>query len=68
MKKLLGMMLVLMLLLGMTALVGVSYLIYAAVMGWRYVVEFEMDDRGLVHRQVASQARKARKLGLAAAA
>ena len=53
--------------LGMTALVGVGYLIYAAVMGGKYVVEFEMDEQGVTHRQIESQAKKARRLGRAAA-
>ena len=55
-------------LLGMTALVGVSYLIYAAVMGGKYVVEFEMDERGINHRQIPAQAEKAGKIGQAAVA
>ena len=50
---------------GMTALVGVSYLIYAAIMGGKYIVEFEMDEKGVLHRQVEAQAKKAR--GIAAA-
>ena len=40
MRKLLGMMLVLMLLLGMTALVGPGCLVYAAMMGGSYDVLF----------------------------
>ena len=55
-------------LLGMTVLVGVSYLIYAAVMGGKYVVEFEMDERGISHRQIPAQAEKAGKIGQAAVA
>lgn len=55
-------------LLGMTALVGVSYLIYAAVMGGKYIVEFEMDERGVNHRQIPAQAKKARRIGQAAIA
>ncbi len=55
-------------LLGMTVLVGVSYLIYAAVMGGKYVVEFEMDDRGINHRQIPAQAEKAENIGKAAMA
>ena len=50
-------------LLGMTALVGISYLIYAAIMGGKYIVEFEMDDDGVRHTQSASQAKKARRIG-----
>lgn len=53
------------LLLGMTAVVGLGYLIYAAIMGGKYIVEFEMDEKGVNHKQIASQARKAKKLGRA---
>ena len=53
-------------LLGMTALVGVSFLIYAAIMGGKYIVQFEMDETGITHRQISAQARKAQKLGAAA--
>jgi len=55
------------LLLGMTAVVGLGYLVYAAIMGGKYVVEFEMDEKGVNHRQIASQAEKAKKLGRATA-
>ena len=54
-------------LLGMIALVGVSYLIYAAIMGGKYSVIFEMDDKGVNHIQTARQAKKARGIGEAAA-
>ncbi|MBQ9510876.1 MAG: hypothetical protein IJR55_04205 [Clostridia bacterium] len=53
------------LLLGMTAVVGLGYLLYAAIMGGKYIVEFEMDEKGVNHKQIASQARKAKKLGRA---
>ncbi|MBR0466209.1 MAG: hypothetical protein IJJ40_01785 [Clostridia bacterium] len=53
------------LLLGITAVVGLGYLIYAAIMGGKYIVEFEMDEKGITHKQTASQARKAKKLGRA---
>ena len=53
---------------GMTALVTVGYLIYAAIMRGKYVVEFEMDEKGVLHRQVASQAKKSQKIGGAAMA
>ena len=52
-------------LIGMTVIVVVSYLIYAAVMGGSYIVEFEMDGKGISHRQIASQAKKARKIAAA---
>ena len=51
------------LLLGMTAVVGLGYLIYAAIMGGKYIVEFEMDEKGVNHKQIASQAKKAKKIG-----
>lgn len=51
------------LLLGMTALTGLGYLVYAAIMGGKYAVEFEMDENGVTHRQIALQAEKAKKLG-----
>ncbi|MBQ7715206.1 MAG: zinc ribbon domain-containing protein [Clostridia bacterium] len=47
---------------GMTALVGISYLIYAAIMGGKYCVIFEMDEAGVNHRQIPKQARKAEKI------
>ena len=50
-------------LLGMTALVAVGYLIYAAIMGGKYTVLFEMDENGVNHRQIRSQAKKAQIIG-----
>lgn len=50
---------------GMTVLVGISYLIYAAIMGGKYIVLFEMDESGVNHAQLPSQARKARRIGQA---
>lgn len=50
----------------MTGLVVISYLIYAAIMGGKYIVMFEMDDEGINHKQIEAQARKARKIGSAA--
>ena len=52
-------------LIGMTVIVVISYLIYAAVMGGSYIVEFEMDEKGIRHRQIASQAKKAKKIAAA---
>ena len=52
---------------GMTALVGISYLIYAAMMGGKYIVDFEMDGYGVKHAQTPAQAKKAKKIGQAAA-
>ena len=44
---------------GMTALVGISYLIYAAINGGKYCVIFEMDEQGINHKQMPRQAKKA---------
>lgn len=49
--------------LGMTALVGISYLIYSAIMGGKYCVLFEMDETGILHQQMPKQAKKATILG-----
>ncbi len=48
--------------LGMTALVAVGYLVYAAIMGGKYCVLFEMDENGVNHKQLPKQARKAEKI------
>ena len=53
-------------LLGMTVIVGISMLIYAAIMGGKYVVLFTMDENGINHEQVPTQAKKAKKIGEAA--
>ena len=45
--------------IGMTVVVGISYLIYAAVMGGKYIVLFEMDDKGINHIQHPKQVKKA---------
>ena len=52
---------------GMIVLTGISYLIYAAIMGGKYIVEFEMDEYGINHRQTEKQAKKARGIGAATA-
>lgn len=49
-------------LLGMTGVTLLGYLLYAAIMGGKYCVIFEMDDKGVSHKQVPTQAKKARKL------
>ena len=51
--------------IGMTAVSLLGYLVYAASMGGKYCVEFEMDEKGILHKQVPSQADKARKLSRA---
>lgn len=53
-------------LLVLIAIVLVSYLIYAAIMGGKYIVEFEMDETKVLHRQIAAQAKKAKKIAGAA--
>lgn len=52
-------------LIGMTVVVALGYLLYAAIMGGKYIVEFEMDEKGINHKQTASQAKKAKRLGQA---
>ena len=53
-------------LIGMTALTGLGYLLYALIMGGSYRVIFETDEQGVNHRQMPAQAKKARALGRAA--
>jgi len=48
--------------LGMTVLVAISCLIYAAMMGGRYSVLFEMDEDGINHKQMEYQKKKAEQL------
>jgi len=43
----------------MTVLVIISFLIYAAIMGGKYIVMFEMDENGIRHKQHPKQAKKA---------
>ena len=45
----------------------VAYLVVAASYGWRYMVLFEMDEAGVMHRQMKSQFKKAQALGWIAA-
>ena len=54
-------------LLGIFAgLLIIGYLVYAAVMGGKYAVDFTMDEKKLIHAQAESQAKKAKKIGTAA--
>ena len=46
-------------LIGMTVVIGLGYLIYAAIMGGKYSMLFEMDEVGINHKQMPNQARKA---------
>lgn len=41
------------------ALTVISYFIYAAIMGGKYCVVFEMDEKGIRHTQMAKQVKKA---------
>ena len=50
--------------LGVVVLTILGYLLYAAIMGGKYVVMFEMDDSGINHKQISSQAKKAKKIGM----
>lgn len=43
----------------------VSYLLYGIIMGGRYTILFEMDEKGIAHIQVPKEAKKVEKLGLA---
>ena len=52
--------------IGMTAISIISYLIYAGIMGGKYCVIFEMDEKGINHKQIPSQAEKAKKISEAA--
>lgn len=47
-------------LLGMTIITILGYLLYAAIMGGKYIAVFEMDDKGILHKQLPKQAKKAR--------
>ena len=48
--------------LGMAVLVAISCLIYAAMMGGKYSVLFEMDETGVNHKQVSWQANRAKQV------
>lgn len=49
--------------IGMTVVSALGYLLYAAMMGGKYIVLFEMDERGVVHKQMPKQAKKAELIG-----
>ena len=44
-------------------LIFIAFLIVAAINGWKYVVLFEMDDYGVLHRQMQKQLKKAKAIG-----
>ena len=48
---------------GIIVLTFLGYTIVAAMNGWKYVVLFEMDDNGLLHRQMKEQVKKAKAIG-----
>lgn len=54
--------------LGITVMVGAGYLVYAFIMGGQYLVLFEMDEKGVNHVQLPTQARKAGLISGATAA
>lgn len=50
----------------MSVVVFLGYALYAAMMGGKYIVIFEMDDNGVNHKQVPAQAKKAQRISKAA--
>ena len=48
----------------MFAVLAIGYAIYAIINGGKYCVAFEMDDKGLTHRQMPSQVKKAEVIGM----
>jgi len=48
--------------IGMTLVSALGYVIYALKMGGKYCVIFEMDEDGINHRQIDSQAEIAKKI------
>lgn len=53
----------LLIVLGLIALIVISYLILTAIYGWKYIVLFEMDEEKVVHIQMPKQYEKALALG-----
>lgn len=49
--------------LGFIVLTLLGYTLTAAINGWKYIVLFELDDNGLVHRQMKEQIKKAKAIG-----
>lgn len=52
----------------MVLLLLIAYPVYSMVNGGKYIVVFEMDDRGIVHRQLQQQYHKNQVLGMLTAA
>ena len=48
----------------MLVLSVIGYYIYALIMGGKYCVLFEMDDRGVEHQQMKAQVKKAQLIGV----
>ena len=42
---------------------GLAYLIVAAVYGGKYIVQFTMDEKGILHEQIPEQKKKAQIMG-----
>ena len=53
--------------IGMTVLVALGVLVYAAIMGGKYCVMFEMDENGILHKQLPRQVKKAQAIGIVTA-
>ena len=49
----------------MSVIVFLGYALYAAMMGGKYIVIFEMDENGINHKQIPSQAKKAQAISKA---
>jgi len=45
------------------AIAFVAYLIVASQYGWKYIVQFTMDENGITHEQIPAQKKVARKIG-----
>lgn len=43
-------------------IIALAYIIVAAQNGWKYVVFFEMDETGVIHRQLKEQVKKAQAM------
>ena len=54
----------LLILVGVEALVAISYFLYAAMQGFKYCVMFEMDEDGVRHTQMPHQFKKAQAVSL----
>lgn len=50
------------LVLGFEILVALGYFVYAMIVGFKYCVDFTMDERGVVHKQQTRQYRKIKSI------